>query len=212
MLKEFREHNPNKKIIAYIYGGGYSGAYLMSLGANKIVCQPASGVGSIGVITSFLTLKKLFKKYGIESYVLRKPESKAYPTIYDDLNEQYVQELYGKIVDEFYTKFAEIVSEERHMPIDKVKKLSGKIYSCQDGLRLGLVDNSEYYYKYIDNLKKELENKGYSVSIMEKTKKKNPFEELFGEALSNLINSFVEVTVKCLIKYIFVEQPYLMKI
>ncbi len=57
-----------------------------------------------------------------------------------ELNEEQ-KAIYQSIVDESYEQFTGIVSQGRDMPIDEVKKIAdGRIYTAQQGLENGLID------------------------------------------------------------------------
>jgi protease-4 len=188
MLKSLKLKRPDLKIVAYIYRGGYSGAYLISLGSDEIVCHPGSSLGSIGVIGSFISLKELFKKIGIQTYVMRTPETKAYPTIYDDLNQEKLEELYRPLIKYYYNIFLNTVRKERHI---NPERYAGKIYSCLEAVEYKLADRQMYYYQFIEYLKEKLKREGYNPVVENVTPKKDWFEEMFGEVFTWLKYIFV---------------------
>ena len=67
-LKELREVKP---VVAYASGIMASGSYYAAIGANKIVANPGSMIGSIGVIMQSVDASELMSKIGVKTQTVK---------------------------------------------------------------------------------------------------------------------------------------------
>ena len=76
IYREVRRTIETKKVIASLGSLAASGGYYVASAANKIVANPGTITGSIGVIMEFLRLENLLKKIGVSLEVLKSGEFK----------------------------------------------------------------------------------------------------------------------------------------
>lgn len=135
-----RVRNSGKSVVASIGSAGASGAYLVALGANKIVANPGSITGSIGVIIDFPVVVNLLKKVGVEMKVVKSGEYKDVGSPFKELKES--DRAYLKnVVDDLQSQFVDVVVNERHLPKnDLVKIADGRIFTGSQAVQLGLID------------------------------------------------------------------------
>ncbi len=76
-IKRLRAEYPDKKVYAAITDVGASGAYYIASAADEIYADPASIVGSIGVIMAGFGLEEAAEKLGVERRVLTAGNNKA---------------------------------------------------------------------------------------------------------------------------------------
>lgn len=76
-IKRLRAEYPDKKVYAAITDVGASGAYYIASAADEIYADPASIVGSIGVIMAGFGLEEAADKLGVERRVLTAGNNKA---------------------------------------------------------------------------------------------------------------------------------------
>jgi len=148
-----------KKI--YVYQGplAASGGYYISCAANKIYANRNTLTGSIGVISgSTYDLTGLFNNLGIKSETIHAGKNKNMGNFNEPFtNEQ--REIMQAIADECYDQFTSIVSTQRNLPMDKVRKLAdGRIYTAKQALENGLIDSIDTWNNMIFDLKKEINN------------------------------------------------------
>src|SRR5215471_5573963 len=74
-IKRLREHN-HKIVVAYMSSVGASGAYYAACGADKIIANPGSVVGSIGVIAEWVNYGDLLQWAKLKEVVLKTGEMK----------------------------------------------------------------------------------------------------------------------------------------
>ncbi|HEB8421673.1 TPA: signal peptide peptidase SppA [Campylobacter coli] len=142
-----------KPVIAYASGTMASGSYLAGVGANKILANPASFIGSIGVIMQGADLSELAKKIGIKEQTIQAGEFKSAGTFTRAWSEEE-REFLQNLIDESYDLFSEFVAKERDLELDKRKDwANARVFLAQNVKDLGLIDELSNY----ENAKKELQ-------------------------------------------------------
>lgn len=135
-----RVRDSGKPVVASIGTAGASGAYLVALGANKIVANPGSITGSIGVIIDFPIVVNLMKKLGVEMKVVKSGEYKDVGSPFKELGESDRAHL-KNVVDDLQSQFVDVVVNERHLPKNDLLKIAdGRIFTGSQAVQLGLID------------------------------------------------------------------------
>jgi len=117
-----------------------SGGYYVALGADKIVANPGTATGSIGVILSYPTFGDLFDKIGVSMERVKSGEFKGIGDPTRKLTERERAVLRERI-DDVYQQFIDVVVEGRGLSEDEVRTLAdGRVYSGRQAVGLGLVD------------------------------------------------------------------------
>tara|TARA_B100001094_G_C18177128_1_gene798545 strand:+ start:691 stop:1557 length:867 start_codon:yes stop_codon:yes gene_type:complete len=154
--------NSSKPIIASISSLGASGGYYIAIGADEIIANSGSIVGSIGVIMNFPITKDLFQKIGLKFETFKSGEYKDSGSPYRDVNPKdamYFQE----IVDDLHSQFMNEVSIQRKMTIDEVENFAnGQIFTGNMAYEYDLIDSVGTFEdalvitKKITNIEKEI--------------------------------------------------------
>jgi protease-4 len=117
-----------------------SGGYYVSAPATRIVANPQTLTGSIGVIMEFPVLKGVMDKIGVKVEVVKSRVHKDIGSPFRDMTDQD-RELLQDVVTDAYDQFVTIVSTERKIPEDSVRAFAdGRIMTGRQALALGLVD------------------------------------------------------------------------
>lgn len=117
-----------------------SGGVYVAMAANKIVSNPGTITGSIGVIIKSNNLTELYSKIGVSAQVIKSGSHKDILASYRPLTEEERELLQGTI-DDTYLQFVEAVAEGRGLDVDKVKSFSdGRIFSGRQAKHFKLVD------------------------------------------------------------------------
>jgi len=117
-----------------------SGGYYVSAPATRIVANPQTLTGSIGVIMEFPVLKGIMDKIGVKVEVVKSRVHKDIGSPFRDMTDRD-RELLRSVVADAYDQFVTIVSTERHIPEDSVCAFAdGRIMTGRQALALGLVD------------------------------------------------------------------------
>lgn len=117
-----------------------SGGYYVSAPATRIVANPQTLTGSIGVIMEFPVVKGLLDKVGVKVEVVKSRVSKDIGSPFRDMTNQD-RELLQDVVADAYDQFVSVVSTERKIPEDSVRAFAdGRIMTGRQALAFGLVD------------------------------------------------------------------------
>ena len=129
-----------KMVVASMQSVGASGAYYIASACDKIYANPASVVGSIGVIMEWTNYGELLKWAKMKNVVISKGELKDAGDPTRDLTpkeEAYFQSL----VDNMYAQFVHDVAVGRHTTDAKILPLAtGQVWTGEQALPLGLID------------------------------------------------------------------------
>ena len=117
-----------------------SGGYFVAMSAQKIVAQPGTITGSIGVVSGKLVLRQLYEKLGITyDGVQTSANVNMWSEVHDFTPEQWKQ--LQLLLDDVYAQFTQGVAEGRGLPIEKVLQAAkGRIWSGSDAHARGLID------------------------------------------------------------------------
>ncbi|HNB17890.1 MAG TPA: signal peptide peptidase SppA [Candidatus Obscuribacter sp.] len=142
-VKELKKKN---KIVVVSMGDmAASGGYYVSCAADKIVANPGTLTGSIGVIMNLMNFKALADKVGIEPEVVKSGLFKDIASPYHKMTKEERQILTDLIMDS-YDQFTQVVAEGRALPIEEVKRIAdGRIYSGRQAKAIKLVDELGTY-------------------------------------------------------------------
>ncbi len=128
------------KVIASFGNISASGGVYIGVAADKIVANPGTITGSIGVIIRGNNLSVLLDKIGIKFETVKSGLYKDILSPDKPLSEEG-RALLQNLIDESYKQFTEAVSEGRNIPVEEVKKFAdGRIFTGTQAKKLGLVD------------------------------------------------------------------------
>lgn len=140
LVQRFR-HESGKPLIACITDVGASGGYYVACAAPKIICQPTTITGSIGVIIQSVDFVGTMKLIGIRADAITSGEMKGMGSPFKTMTEQE-RALFQVMVNEFYDQFIKVVAEGRPaLGAEKARALAdGRVYTGLQAHKLGLVD------------------------------------------------------------------------
>jgi len=140
IYREIRKTIETKKVIASLGSLAASGGYYVASAANKVVANPGTLAGSIGVIMEFVQVEELLKKIGISVEVLKTGEFKDIGSFHRKLSERD-REMIRALVFDVQRQFVEAVAQGRGLPVEKVREIAdGRVLSGAQCKDLGLVD------------------------------------------------------------------------
>ena len=117
-----------------------SGAYLASLGVDKIFANNGTITGSIGVILQTAELTSLLEKLGIQPIVIKSGQFKAVPNPLENVDEENLSYM-KKIIDRLPKEFIELVEKKRNLGVEAKNKISdGRIFTSKQAKALNLID------------------------------------------------------------------------
>jgi protease-4 len=148
-VKRLREKK-DKTIVAYMSSTGASGAYYVACAANKIVANPGTIVGSIGVIAEWINYGDLLQWAKLKETVFKTGEFKDTGSPSRPLTEREKTYFQG-LIDDMYVQFIEAVAGGRNMEIQDVRALAdGRVFTGRDAKEKKLVDEIGNFQDAID--------------------------------------------------------------
>lgn len=129
-----------KKVVAAVGDVAASGGYYAACAADRIVANPGSLVGSIGVIFHLLNAEDLAKKIGVRSMAIKSGALKDMGSPYRDLTPEE-RAVFQGLVQSAYGQFVKAVADGRKLSPEKVKPLAdGRVFTGEQAHSLGMVD------------------------------------------------------------------------
>ena len=130
-----------KPVVVSMGGLGASGGYFISASADKIVAEPGTLTGSIGVLTGKVSVAKSLSLVGAELDEVASGKN----TLMDSAMQPYTPEQWAALnheADVIYDDFLQKVAAGRHLPLDQVKDVAqGRVWTGADAKTHGLVDS-----------------------------------------------------------------------
>jgi protease-4 len=152
-IMSFKEKT-GAKIIISMMDIAASGAYYMSLPADKIMAHPTSVTGSVGVIFLQPRVTGLMDKLGLGVDVKKFGKNKDMGSPFRESSEEE-QKLLQKAVNDFGERFIRLVQKHRKLDQRALTEIaSARIFLADDALKLGLVDNIGYLSDAVKESKK----------------------------------------------------------
>ncbi len=133
-----------KTVIVFVEDVCASGGYMIACAGDEIVVDPASIVGSIGVVTAGFGFVDAMRKIGVERRVYTSGDSKVILDPFQPEKPEDVARLRA-IQEEVHDHFIEIVRTRRGDVLSKDKDaeiFSGQFWSGKTGVALGLADRT----------------------------------------------------------------------
>jgi protease-4 len=130
----------NKPFVARFGDVSASGGYYVASACDRIIAEPGTITGSIGVIFSASSFAGLMSKVGMRNEVIKSGKFKDIGSPMRDMTPDE-RKLLQTLIDDSYEQFVSAVSEGRKMPVEEVKILAdGRIYTGRQALNKKLVD------------------------------------------------------------------------
>ncbi|NJD77178.1 MAG: signal peptide peptidase SppA [Candidatus Methanoperedens sp.] len=130
-----------KPIVVSMGDVAASGAYYISAPADRIIANPDTLTGSIGVIWEFQNKSAFYDEEGIAFYIAKTGDLKDMGGDWRGLSDEE-KKYADQIILEAYDRFVKEVATGRNLSVSKVKDLAdGRIYTGAKARELGLVDD-----------------------------------------------------------------------
>jgi len=130
----------DKKVVASMGAVAASGGYYIASPADKIVANPGTLTGSIGVIMEIPNFEGLMKKIGVETRVIKSGKHKDIASVFKSMSEEE-RKILQALLDDVHEQFIKAVSDSRGIEYEKVKDLAdGRIFTGKKAKELGLID------------------------------------------------------------------------
>ncbi len=141
IYSEILKAKENKKVVALFRDVAASGGFYIAMAADKIVAEPGTITGSVGVIMQTSNLEGLFEKIGVKMVPITSGKYKDIGSAYRPMTAEE-KALLQDMVNDTYTQFFEAVKKGRPnvQESDLVEYTDGRIFTGQRAFNLGFVD------------------------------------------------------------------------
>ena len=151
-----RAKEAGKPVIVSMGATAASGGYFVAMPADRVVAQPGTVTGSIGVYGGKLVTEKLWARFGISWDGLRAGENAGMWSFIRDFpagGEQRFREMLDFIYEDFTAK----AMENRNLDAGQMDRIArGRVWTGKDALDNGLVDALGGYDVAIGEVKQAL--------------------------------------------------------
>ena len=146
-----------KPVVASMAGVAGSGGYYIAMGARKIVAEPSTITGSIGVIFGKFNLRGLYEQWlGITTDQIKLAENADIFSSVNSLTEQQKNQIKAWMED-IYNSFVRKAAEGRGTTFAELEpKAHGRIYTGSQARKLRLIDEVGGLTTAVGLLKREL--------------------------------------------------------
>ena len=140
IYEEVRKAVIKKKVVVSMGSVAASGGYYIASPATRIIANPGTLTGSIGVIMEIPNIEGLMSKLGIKTEVVKSGRHKDIASLFRGIKKEE-REILQKVLDNVHEQFIMAVAEGRKMLHDDVKKIAdGRIFTGEQALKAGLID------------------------------------------------------------------------
>jgi protease-4 len=129
-----------KPVVVSMGSVAASGGYYIAAPASRILANPGTITGSIGVLMKLSNVEGLLDKIGLKATTIKSGLFKDTGSSTRPMSLEEQQLLQG-VVDDLHDQFVRAVAEGRKLPLDDVRRLAdGRVYTGRQAVELKLVD------------------------------------------------------------------------
>ena len=149
-----KAHAAGKPIVVSMGSVAASGGYYISVAADRIVAEPGTLTGSIGVLWGKVAVGKSMELVGLEARELGVGKNALFlsgvvPWDSDQLAQVNAQ------ADIVYADFTQKVADGRKLPLDRVQEVArGRVWTGADAKERGLVDELGGFWTAVADVKR----------------------------------------------------------
>jgi len=133
-----KEHN--KTVVASMGTVAASGGYYIAVATDRILANPGTLTGSIGVIMQMANFQELLEKIGVKSVVVKTGKFKDLGSPFRPMVEEERQ-LLESVMNDTLSQFIEAVADGRSMDAAEVEQLAdGRVFTGRQARSVLLID------------------------------------------------------------------------
>ncbi|MCD6295305.1 MAG: signal peptide peptidase SppA [Deltaproteobacteria bacterium] len=160
IYREVQKITLQKPVVVSMGSVAASGGYYVAAPATKIVSNPGTITGSIGVFIQFVRLEELLNKIGVDLEIVKSGEFKDMGSPDRKLT-QRDREILDALIKDLQGQFVTAVASGRNLSVEKVQEIAdGRIFSGARAKDLGLVDFMGNFQDAVEITKKIVGIKG----------------------------------------------------
>jgi len=201
-----KTRDSGKPIVVSMGAVAASGGYYVSCGASKIVANPGTLTGSIGVIFEFLHFNELMKKLGIDESTFKSGQLKDAGSPFRKVTPEE-RKYFQSLIADVYDQFVDVVARERKLDVGYVKKFAdGRVFTGRQAKRYGFVDTLGTLEDAI-SIAATMAGIHGKPRVIKEYHRRTLFDQLFGDAATDITKLRDEIAHQPVIQYRFTT-PY----
>ncbi|MFD2933926.1 signal peptide peptidase SppA [Spirosoma flavum] len=141
MYREVQLARKVKPVIGSMSDYAASGGYYMLMGCDKIVAQPNTITGSIGVFSLLFNTESFFKdKLGVTYDRVKTNTNADFPAVTHEMT-PFQKQTMQRATERIYAQFTSKAAAGRKLPVDSLRAIAGgRVWTGSQGKAIGLVD------------------------------------------------------------------------
>jgi protease-4 len=145
-ILKFKERTA-KPVVGLMMSVTASGGYYIAQACDAVLAHPSTITGSIGVISIFPSVERLFDKVGVQMTIVKSGGMKDAGSPFRSMTDEE-RKSFQVIIDEYYEQFLEIVAVGRRGAVSQeaLRPLAdGRIFTAKQALEAKLIDGIGYF-------------------------------------------------------------------
>jgi protease-4 len=171
-----------KTVVCSLGNLAASGGYYVAVACPKIVAEPGTLTGSIGVISQFPNVKGLVERFDVKFETVKSGKLKDAGNPFRDMTPEE-REYWQALIDRVYAQFLRAVAEGRDLPEEEVRKVAdGRVLTGEEAKERGLVDALGNFYDAIELAKSDAKLTGEPTLVYPPDDRGRFLEQIMGGA------------------------------
>ncbi len=222
--RELELAKKDKPLVVSMGNLAASGGYYIACNANKIIAEPTTITGSIGVFGAIPNFNKFASNIGINAEQVSTNNNPNY-SVFEPMDKKFY-DVTKEGVEQIYTTFVNRVATGRNMTFEQVNEIAqGRVWTGKEALENGLVDKlgnlndaikiaaelaeiDNYKIRNYPNYKKDLKD-ALNFSPFAKVSKEEILKEALGDENYQLYNNINQMKK---LKGIQARMPFILQI
>ncbi len=177
---ELRKLAESKVVVCSMGNVAASGGFYVAMACDKIVAEPGTLTGSIGVLSQFPNFKGLADKLQVKMETVKSGKLKDAGNPFRDMTPED-RAYWQSLVDEVHQQFVGAVVDARGLDEAEVKKLAdGRVLTGEQAQKLGLVDAIGNLHDAVDLAMEQANLTGEPRLVYPPDERARFFEDLLG--------------------------------
>ncbi len=200
IYEEVRKTREVKPVVVSMGSVAASGGYYVACGASRIVANPGTITGSIGVIFQYLEFEEMMKKVGVRAPTYTSGPLKDMGSPFRG-STRADRESFDALIQDVYQQFVDVVAEGRGLDEKVVRKYAdGRIFTGRQALVWGFVDTLGTYEDAI-SIAADLAGIEGRPRIVKERKRRSFWQEMVGNAAEEVSERASAILNEPLLQY-----------
>lgn len=140
IYSEVKKVAAKKAVVVSMGSIAASGGYYIACPATRIIANPGTLTGSIGVIMEIPNIEGLLTKIGVKTEVIKAGKNKDIGSAFRAMKPEERELLQG-VMDNVHEQFIKAVAEGRKLKVEDVREIAdGRIFTGEQAVEKGLVN------------------------------------------------------------------------